>query len=200
MTCWKEIQKGRKALGLQLFSRSERRVIVFCVDYRRLNVGTMKYAYTLPRIDDSLDSRVGAKRFSTLDLCSGFWHVSMVRDDKPKTVFATKYGWYQFTVMSYGLYSVSATFERMIETLLNGMQQQICLVYRDDIIVMGSSFDNMLVNLKQVFDRLLAANLKLKPKKCHLFHKTVEFLGHVVSENGVTTDPSKLPAVKNWSV
>lgn len=102
--------------------------------------------------------------------------------------------------MPFGFCNAPATFARLMETVLSGLQWQICLVYLDDIIVIGKTFENMLDNLKQVFDRLLSSNLKLKAKKCHLFHKTVQFLGHVVSENGISTDPSKISAVEDWSI
>ena len=98
-----------------------------------------------------------------------------------------------------GLYNAPATFERLMETVLSGLQWQICLIHLDDIIGVGNTFKNMLNKLTQVFDRLLSSNLKLRAKKCHLFSKTVEFLGHLVSEEGVSTDPSKILAVKNWS-
>ena len=170
----------------------------FCVDYRRLNAATVKDAYPLPRIDESLDSLSGAKWFSTLDLCSGYWQVSMDETDKLKTAFATKRGLFHFNVMPFGLYNAPAYFERLMETILSGLQWQICLIYLGGIIVVGNTFKNMLDNLTQVFDRLLSSNLKFKAKKCHLFSKTVEFLGHLVSEEGVSTDPSKVLAVKNW--
>ena len=170
----------------------------FCVDYRRLNATTVKDTYSLPRIDDSLDSLSGAKWFSTLDLCSGYWQVGMDETDKLKTAFATKRGLFHFNVMPFGLCNAPAYFERLMETILSGLQWQICLIYLGDIIVVGNTFKNMFDNLTQVFDRLLSSNLKFKAKKCHLFSKTVEFLGHLVSEEGVSTDPSKILAVKNW--
>lgn len=172
----------------------------FCVDYRRLNATTVKDAYPLPRIDYSLDSLSGSKWFSTLDLCSGYWQVKMDDSDKLKTAFATKRGLFHFNVMPFGLCNAPATFERLMKTVLSGLQWQICLVYLDDIIVIRKTFANMLDNLKQVFDRLLSSNLKLKAKKCHLFHKTVQFLGHVVPENGISTDPSKISVVEDWSI
>lgn len=115
--------------------------------------------------------------------------------DKLKTTFATKRDLFHFNVMPFGLCNAPATFERLMETVFSGLQWQICLVYLDDIIVIWKIFANMLDNLKQVFDRLLSSNLKLKAQKCHLFHKTVQFLGHVVSENGISTDPFKISAV-----
>ena len=164
----------------------------FCVDYRRLNDLTTKDAYPLPRIDDSLEQLSGNKWFSTLDLCSGYWQVEMESEDRPKTAFATRRGLFQFRVMPFGLACAPATFERLMERVLTGLQWQICLVYLDDVIVVGKSFEEMVTNLRQVFDRLKAAGLKLKPKKCSLFSKQVRFLGHVISSDGVATDPNKI--------
>ena len=123
----------------------------FCVDYRRLNAATVKDAYPLPRIDESLDSLSGAKWFSTLDLCSGYWQVSMDETDKLKTLFATKRGLCYFNVMPFGLCNAPANFERLMETVLSGLQWQICLIYLDYTV--GNTFKNMLDNLTQVFDR-----------------------------------------------
>ena len=172
----------------------------FCVDYRRVNDLTIKDAYPLPRIDDSLEQLSGKKWFSTLDLCSGYWQVAVEEADRPKTAFATRQGLYQFRVMPFGLANAPATFERLMERVMNGLQWDICLVYLDDIIVSGKSFEEMLENLQKVFDRLREAGLKLKPKKCFLFAKEVSFLGHVISEDGIATDPAKIENVKNWPV
>lgn len=107
----------------------------FCVDYRSLNSKTVKDAYPLPRIDDSLDRLQGATWFCTFDLHSGYWQVEMEESDKPKTAFVTRNGLYQF-----GLCNSPATFERLMETVLAGLNYKICLVYIDDIIVFGRTF------------------------------------------------------------
>ena len=172
----------------------------FCVDYRRLNKVTVKDAYPLPRIDDSLEQLAGSAWFSTLDLCSGYWQVEMHPDDSYKTAFATRRGLFQFKVMPFGLCCAPSTFERLMETVLAGLQWDICLVYLDDVIVAGKTFSDMLVNLDRVFERLGSAGLKLKAKKCSLCAKEVLFLGHVISEKGIATDPSKIDVVKNWPI
>lgn len=172
----------------------------FCVDYRRLNASTVKDAYPLPRIDESLEQLSGYSWFSTLDMFSGYWQVELDPADKNKTAFATRRGLFQFRVMPFGLCCAPATFERLMETVLAGLQWDICLVYLDDIIIMGKTFDEMMVNLGRVFDRLLSAGLRLKAKKCHLFQRSVKFLGHVISEEGITTDPEKIESVRNWPV
>ncbi|CAC5402085.1 Transposon Ty3-I Gag-Pol polyprotein,Transposon Ty3-G Gag-Pol polyprotein [Mytilus coruscus] len=117
----------------------------FCVDYRRLNTVTRnKDAYPLPRIDDSLDHLAGNKWYSTLDCCSGYWQVELAENDKHKTAFATRRGLFQFRVMPFGLCCAAQTFERLMETILAGLQWETCLVYIDDIIVFGKTLDGML--------------------------------------------------------
>ena len=113
----------------------------FCVDYRALNNVTVKDAYPLPKIDETLDSLTGAKWFSTLDLYSGYWQVGMDENDKPKTAFITRKGLFQFRVLPFGLCNAPATFERLMETILAGLQWDICLLYLDDIITFGKSFE-----------------------------------------------------------
>ncbi|VEN42942.1 unnamed protein product [Callosobruchus maculatus] len=172
----------------------------FCVDYRQLNNVTLKDSYPLPRIDDTLDTLAGSKVFFTLDLKSGYWQVEMDPRDKEKTAFTVGSGLWQFTVMPFGLCNAPATFERLMETVLKGLSWETCLVYLDDIIVVEKSFDDHLKNLEQVFRRLRQSGLKLSPKKCHLFQKKVQYLGHVVSQEGIAVDPQKIEAVKGWPV
>ena len=131
----------------------------FCVYYRRLNAVIINDAYPLPRIDDSFDHLSGSCCFSTLDLCLGYWQVECEGSDRHKTAFATRSGLYEFRVMPFGLKGAPATFERLMETVLAGLQWNICLIYLDDIIVLGRSFEDMVTNRKQVYDRLLAAGL-----------------------------------------
>lgn len=111
----------------------------FCVDYRRLNSVTVKGAYPLPRVDESFDSLAGAKYFCTLDLASGYWQVVMQPEDRPKTAFASHKGLFEFTVMPFGLSNSPATFERLMEIVLCGLQWEKCLVYLDDVIVFGKN-------------------------------------------------------------
>ena len=171
----------------------------FCVDYRQLNDVTVKDAYPLPRIDECLDSLSGMKWFCCLDLNSGFWQISMDSHDKEKTAFSTTMGLYQFKVMPFGLTNSPSTFQRLMEDVLRNLQWEECLLYLDDIIVPGSSFEQTMGRLEKVLLRLKEANLKLKPSKCVLFQTTVKFLGHIVSERGIQTDPDKISAVRNWT-
>ena len=172
----------------------------FCVDYRKLNDVTVKDAYPIPRVHDCLDALSESKWFSTMDLCSGFWQVQMDENDKAKTAFSTSQGLYHFTVMPFGLVNAPSTFERVMEDVLRGLQWVESLLYLDDIITPGKSVDQCLSRLGNVFERLRQARLKLKPSKCIFFQKSVAFLGHIVSEHGVQTDPEKVRTVKEWPV
>ncbi len=170
----------------------------FWVDYRKVNEVTRKDAYPLPRIDDTLDALRGSRYFSTLDLYSGYWQVKMDPKDIDKTAFVTKQGLFRFTVMPFGLCNAQATFERLMELVLSDLNWKICLIYLDDVIVYGGDFYNALDRIKQVWQRIREANLKLKPSKCCLMRDRVPFLGHSVSREGVEVDPMKTAAVQDW--
>ena len=172
----------------------------FCIDYRKVNAVTRRDAYPLPRMDDTLDTLAGAKWFSTLDMVSGYWQVEVADEDKEKTAFCTPDGLYEFNVLPFGLCNGPATFQRLMDLVLSGLQWSSCLVYLDDIIVVGRSFHEHLQNLENVFQRLRSAGLKLKPKKCTFMRKEVLYLGHLVSREGIATDPGKISKVAGWPV
>ena len=138
----------------------------FCVDYRRLNAVTKMDSHTLPRIDDSVDLLAGSKWFSTLDLASGYWQVGMDQDGREKTAFLTHSGLFEFRRMPFGLCNAPATFQRLMEAVLAGLACDVCVVYLDDILVMGTTFSGHIANLAKVLTRLREAGLRLKPAKC----------------------------------
>ena len=196
--------------------------IRFCIDYRKLNDVTIKDSYPLPHIDDSIKALSGAKWFSTLDLKSGYWQVELDAKDKEKTVFSIGRGLWEFTVMPFGLANAPATFERLMEQVLAGLPLSTALVYLgvlvaseqvlaglplstafvylDDVLVAGRSFADPMANLKAVLQRFKQANLKLSPKKCFLFQREVRYLGHIISEHGIATDPEKTEVVRCWPI
>ena len=137
-----------------------------CVDYRKINEVTWKDAYTIPRVDNTLDTLAGSTWFTTLDLKSGYWQVEVAAEHRDKTTFCTTEGLYEFNVMPFGLCNAPATFQRLMNSVLAGLQWTSCLVYIDDIIVVGNSFDQDLSNLQQIFERLKQAGLKVHPSKC----------------------------------
>ena len=141
----------------------------------------------------------GAKYFSKLDLCSGYWQVEVAEEVKCKTAFQTgTLGFFEFNRMPFGLCNVPATFLRLMERYMGDMNLRDCLIYLDDIVVFSSTFEEHIERLESVFRRLQTNNLKLKASKCEFFRREVTYLGHVVSEAGIRTDPSKIEAVLNW--
>ena len=172
--------------------------IRLCVDYRHLNSRTIRDAHPLPRIDESLDALGNAKYFSCLDLTSGYLQVQMAEKDRQKTAFTTPMGLYEYTRMPFGLTNAPATFQRLMTMVLGDMNYSEVLIYLDDIVVFSSTIEEHLHRLRRVFSRLREHGLKLKPSKCHLFKTEVGYLGHVISEKGIATDPAKVEVVKKW--
>ena len=168
------------------------------MDYRKVNNVTRKDAYPLPRIDTTLDTLAGSQWFSTLDLVSGYWQVEVDETDRHKTAFCTTEGLFQFKVMPFGLCNAPATFQRLMDLTLAGLQWSECLVYMDDIIILGRSFLEHLGNLQEVLQRLRDAGLKLKPSKCAFFRQSVKYLGHVISREGISVDQEKVTKVATW--
>jgi hypothetical protein len=161
---------------------------------------TKKDCYPLPRIDDMLETLSGSQWFSSLDLASGFWQVELNPKDREKTTFITRFGTYEFTVMPFGLCNAPATFQRLMDTVLRDILWQFVVVYIDDINIGSITFEEHLVHLEQVFNRLEKAGLKLSPEKCFFFKEELPFLGHVISKNGIQTDPEKLRTIKEFPI
>ncbi len=172
----------------------------FCVDFRKVNAVTETDAYPLPNLNEILESLSGSTVFSTIDLNSGYWQVPMDPNSKAKTAFITHRGLYQFNVMPFGLKNAPATFQRLMEKVLDGLQGKICLVYLDDIIVYSSSVTQHFERLQTVLDRLCKANLTLNLRKSRFCLKEIKFLGHIVSEKGVRADHDKIEAIRTYPV
>ena len=169
----------------------------FCIDFRQLNAATIKDAHPLPRIDDLLDALHGARWFSTLDLKSGYWQVPIQERDKEKTAFRTSSGQlFEFNQVPFGLCNAPATFSRLMNSVLAGLHWETCLFYLDDIIVFAATWEEHLDCLRQVFERLRHAKLKLGTKKCTFAAKEVSYLGHLVTEEGLLPDPSLLATIR----
>ena len=173
----------------------------FCIDLRKLNNQTIKDAQNLPRIEDSLDCLNGATIFVSLDLQSGYWQVEMTEDSKPLTAFTVgPLGFYKCVWMPFGLTNAPAMFQCLMETCLGEMHLKWCIIYLDDIIVFSKTPEEHIERLRGVFEKLTAAGLRLKPSKCKFFKSRVTYLGHIVSKDGIETDPKKIEAIKKWPV
>ena len=176
----------------------------FCVDYRKLNARTKKDVYPLPRIDDTLDLLATNEFFSTLDLASGYWQIKMDEASKEKTAFTTHVGLFEFEVMPFGLCNAPATFQRLMENILHGIIGKACLVCTLMISYccggLWRTVEEHLQNLVAVWERLREAGLRLKPSKCKLLQRELEYLGFCVSAAGVATSPQKVTALISSSV
>ena len=159
------------------------------MDYRRLNAVTKTDAFPLPRIDDLLDQLGEANYFSTLDLASGFWQIQMEPESREKTAFPTPHGLYEFLVMSFELTNAPAVFQWLMHNVISGLNapdgKEFVTVYLDDILVFSSSLSDHFDHLQKVLSRLKSVNLKLKPSKCQFMRKKVDYLGHVITCNGL---------------
>ena len=171
----------------------------FCIDYRKLNSVTIGQAHPLPRVDDILDSLGDAQYFSTLDLKSAYWQISVDEKDRHKTAFVTQRGLFEFNLMPFGLVNAPTTFQRAMDLVLSGLSYVICLCYLDDVIVFGRDFNEHYNRLKTVLERLRVHGLRVKPEKCTIAARQVSFLGHVISDSGIMPDPAKIEAVNNIS-
>lgn len=174
--------------------------IRLCVDYRQLNCLTRRDSFPLPRIEESLQAFGGAKYFSVLDLTSGYYQVAMDPEDIAKTAFVVPFGLFEYTRLPFGLTNAPATFQRVMQRCLGDKCYSGVLIYLDDIIVYSPDFETHLRHLSDVFSRLKAFGLKLKPVKCHLLKTEVQYLGHCVSATGVAVDQTKISAVREWPV
>ncbi len=174
----------------------------FCVNMKPLNNITEKDNFPLPHIDDALDSLGSAnpKYFSTLDLATGYWQIGLEEESRKKSAFITQDGLYEFNVMPMGLTNAPATFQRVMQEVFRGLNWKFVLIYLDDIIVFSKSFQEHVEHLRQVFQRLRESNLKLKPKKCTFAREQVRYLGHIVSHDGIATDPEKTKIVQEYPV
>ena len=171
----------------------------FCVDYRRLNEATIPDSHPLPRIDDTLSALGWSKWFSTLDLKSGYHQIQIQESDRPLTAFSIPgSGLWQFRVLPFGLINAPGVFERLMEHVFAGLTYVTLLIYLDDIIVYSKTFETHLDSLREILQRLKEVNLKLNPKKCCLFCTSVSFLGHQVSEQGISMWPLKIQTIKDW--
>ncbi|CAI7799696.1 unnamed protein product [Closterium sp. NIES-54] len=171
-----------------------------CIDYRALNKQTVKNKYPIPRIDDLLDQLRGATVFSKLDLRSGYWQIKMADNSIHKTAFRTRYGSYEYLVMPFGLCNAPATFQAEMNHILRPLLDECIVVYLDDILIYSKNMKEHVEHLQKVFEILRKNKFYVKLSKSDFALKKVQFLGHMVSAEGVHVDSRKIGAVKKWKV
>jgi hypothetical protein len=169
-----------------------------CVDYRPLNVETIKNKYPLPLIDVLFDQLAGAKVFSKIDLRSGYHQIKIRPCDIPKTAFSTRYGLYEFLVMSFGLTNASAYFMYLMNSVFMTELDKFVVVFIDDILIYSKNEKEHAKHLRIVLQRLRDHKLYANFSKCEFWLNSVKFLGHTISKDGISIDPSKVQEVMDW--
>lgn len=169
-----------------------------CIDYRALNSITVKDSYPIPRIDQLIDILHGSGCWSKMDMASAYNQFPVHKDSIAMTGFVTRYGTYECTVMPFGLCNAPATCMRYMQHVLHDMLDTCVVVYLDDVLVYSPTREQHLIDLRNVMDKLKDADLRLKRKKCFFGVDRVEYLGHVISKDGVAMDPAKIKSILGW--
>jgi hypothetical protein len=172
----------------------------FCTDYRKLNAITKQAKYPLPRIDECLDHLRGAKYFSKLDLRSGYWQVRIHPDDVEKTAFRTHLGHHEWLVVPFGLQGAPSCFQRLMNHYLRAYIGRFVIVYLDDILIYSRTKEEHMEHLEKVLRVLQEKELYAKGSKCDLFKTQVHFLGFIVGDSHIQTDPEKVRVMRDWKV
>ena len=170
-----------------------------CTDFRWLNKRTLKDAHPLPHQGDCLAALGGNCLFSTMDLTSGFYNMPLHEDDRKYSAFTTPMGLFEYNRLPQGLCNSPGSFMRMMTSIFGDQNYLSLLCYLDDLLVFAPDERTALQRLEMVFSRLRGHNLKLAPKKCFFLRRSVKFLGHIIDENGVSTDPSKVDSITNMT-
>ncbi|OWB76130.1 hypothetical protein B5S32_g280 [[Candida] boidinii] len=183
-----------------LFVKKKDGTYRLCIDYRALNNKTIKNKFPLPFIEDILDRVSRAKIFSKLDLMSGYHQVQIAEADRYKTAFSTLHGHYEWVVMPFGLTNAPATFQYLMNKVLGEFINEFVTVYLDDILIYSDTIEQHEDHVVQVLQKLREHKLVAKQSKCEFFYSQIRFLGYVIGESGIQTDPDKIEAVKNWTI
>jgi hypothetical protein len=181
-----------------LFVKKKDHSLRLCVDYRPLNAVTLKNKYPLPRIDILFDQLAGANVFFKIDLRSGYHHIKIKPSNIPKTAFSTRYRLYEYLVMSFGLTNTPAYFMYLMNSVFMPELDKFVIVFIDDILIYSKNLEDHARHLYIILQRLREHHLYAKFSICEFLLDTVKFLGHTISSDGISADPSKVQEVMDW--
>ena len=171
-----------------------------CVDYRALNRLTVHNRYPLPHIDELLDKLRGARLSTKIDLCSGYHQIRVHPSDVHKIAFRTRYGYFEFLVLPFGLTNAPATFMHLMHNIFPEYLDDFIIIFLDDILVYSKGLGDHIHHVRQILEVLRQNKLYAKVSKCAFFQSNVEYLGHVISAVGFSLDPAKVQAVQDWRI
>ncbi|CAN2390102.1 K02A2.6-like [Pristimantis euphronides] len=192
------IQKSKSAWASPVVLVPKKdRTTRFCVDYRKLNAITVLDAYPMPRIDELLDRLASAQYITILDLSRGYWQIPMSQEARERSAFITPFGLYESLVMPFGMKNAPATFQRLVDQLLEGLGG-FAVAYLDDIAIFSSTWEDHLKHLNRVLRKIQAAGLTIKPEKCQIAMTEVQYLGHRVGGGVLKPEPGKVDAISTW--
>ena len=183
-----------------LFVKKKDGSLRLCVDYRGLNKLTIKNKFPLPRVDDIFDHLHGSKIFSKIDLKSGYHQIQIKESNIEKTGFRSRLGYYEYVVMPFGLTNAPATFMTLMNSFFRGHLDKFVIVFMDDILIYSKNVEEHKQHFKQIFEILRTNQLYAKLSKCAFFTSYVEFLGHLISDEGISVDPKKVKVVADWAI
>jgi hypothetical protein len=170
------------------------------VDYRSLNDVTIKNKYPLPRIEDLFDQMRGDRVFSKIDLRSGYHQMKIRPSDMPKTAFSTRYGLYEFTIMWFGLTNAPAYFMNLMNKVFMEYLDKFVVVFIDDILIYSKNHSDHEEHLRMVLQKLRDNQFYAKYSKCEFWIDEVPFLGHIISNGGISVDPAKVREIVGWKI
>eukprot|EP00253_Pinus_taeda_P006325 PITA_06325 len=183
-----------------LFVKKKDGTFRMCIDYRQLNKLTIKNKYPLPRIDELFDQVKGATMFSKIDLHSGYHQIRIKDEDIAKTDFRTRYGHYEFVVLPFGLTNAPATFMCLMNSIFHQYLDRFVLIFIDDILVYSRTMEEHQEHLRKVLQTLWEHQLYANFSKCDFFKEEIQYLGHVITKEGIVVDPEKIKAIMDWLV
>ena len=183
-----------------LFVKKKSGELRLCVDFRGLNKMTIKNRYPLPLINELLDRFKTAKYFTKIDLRGAYNLIRIAKGEEWKTAFRTRYGHFEYLVMPFGLCNAPASFQHFMNDVLSDCLDKFAVAYLDDILIFSENYSDHISHVREILERLRLNSLYAKLEKCEFHKNKIEFLGYIVSSNGIIMDSSKTDIIRDWPI